>query len=185
MEKNITNRKNNTMKVAITGPESTGKTTLAEELATYYQTIWVEEFARTFLMEKAGIYSDKDVLYIAEQQFKAEQTSIEKASGLLICDTEFINLKIWSIVKYGFCHQYILDLAKHQKYDLILLCQTDIPWEDDPLREHPNMRNELFDMFVQELNYYKHTYHIITGSTSNIRKENAIFQINKLLDKKR
>ncbi len=174
---------NKLIKIAITGPESTGKTTLASELAAHYQTIWVEEFARDYLMKKNGIYKSEDLLYIAEQQYKSEQNSIKEATKLLICDTEFINIKIWSIVKYGFCNDSILNLAKNQDYNLILLCKNDIPWENDLLRENHDKGDELFELFVKELKYYEHNYHIIDGSTINTRKNKAINEIDKVLNK--
>ena len=91
-------------KIAITGPESTGKTWLAENLAARYNTFWVPEFARRFLYGLGRPYNYEDILYIAKKQFIQNEEAFSKASHFLFCDTELIVTKIWCQVKYGQCH---------------------------------------------------------------------------------
>jgi NadR type nicotinamide-nucleotide adenylyltransferase len=152
------------MKFAITGPESTGKSTLTQQLADEFQTLWVPEFARDFLHLRKGKYSENDLLTIAEGQMNSEKAMELQSDRILFCDTEFLVIKIWSLVKYGRCHPRILSMIEEQNYLHYFLCDIDIPWQDDPLREHPHMRKELFDLYVHELNKYQFPYTVISGN---------------------
>ncbi|MTI31738.1 AAA family ATPase [Xanthovirga aplysinae] len=172
--------KSSILRVAITGPESTGKSTLAQDLANYYQTLWVPEFARSYLNQLDRPYREEDLVEIAKGQIRSEEINAKKANKLLICDTELTVLKIWSEYKYGQCHPWIIkELLKHS-YDLYLLTSPDIPWEDDPLREHPEEREKLFDVYLKELKGRKLPISIISG-TPDIRKSTAIRVIDHLL----
>lgn len=150
-------------KVAITGPESTGKSILAEQLANYYQTCWVPEFAREYLDRHGPAYDEKDILLIAKGQLLKEKEAEKQANGYLFCDTEFIVTKIWSEVRYKRCDPWILLMIDQHQYDLYLLCDIGLPWEPDPLREHPQMREKLFDMYHNELISGNLPYAIIRG----------------------
>ncbi len=177
MEKGSTNRTTGIVKIAVTGPESTGKSTLAEQLAGKYKTIWVPEFARDYLTRQNGTYSEYDLLNIATGQLEAEKKSMEIANGLLFCDTELLVIKIWSLVKYGRCHPFILQQIDKQSYAHYLLCDIDIPWTDDPLREHPDFREELFQMYESELISYGFPYTIIQGNS-----EERILKAAQIID---
>lgn len=178
MEKGSSDR-TDIVKIAVTGPESTGKSTLAEQLAFKYQTNWVPEFARDFLTRKKGKYTERDLLTIARGQLEAEQRCMEKANGLLISDTEMIVIKIWSLVKYGRCHSFILSQLERQSYAHYLLCDIDIPWTDDPLREHPGFRKELFEMYVFELNNYRFPFTVIQGNMEE-RFSNSVLLVDSI-----
>lgn len=169
------------MRIAITGPESTGKSWLAEHLAEYYKTLWVKEFAREYLTRINRPYRYSDILEIAKGQYEAEnQAAIKlKGSGLLFCDTEFIVTKIWCLVKYGRCHRYIRSMVKNHRYDLYLLCDIDMPWEFDPLREHPYKRDLLMELYLNELKSNNLPYKVIRG-TGNKRLENAVKAVDEL-----
>ncbi len=162
MEKRIENH-SEIIKIAVTGPESTGKSSLSEQLAQYYNTVWVKEYAREYLEKTKGKYEEEDLLRIAIGQQNAETQLIMQANKMLVSDTEMIVMKIWSQVKYGRCHPELLDMVALQSYDHYLLCNIDLPWEDDPLREHPGARNQLFEMYIKELDYYNFPYTIIKG----------------------
>ncbi|MCK4569489.1 MAG: ATP-binding protein, partial [Bacteroidales bacterium] len=97
-----------TYRIAITGPESTGKSELAEQLAKHFNTVWVPEYSREYLRELSRSYGYDDILSIAKGQFEGEERMATKASGLLFCDTDFIVNKIWCIDKFGKCHPWIL-----------------------------------------------------------------------------
>lgn len=139
------------IKVAVTGPESTGKSMLASQLANHYQTTWVPEFARNYLAEINRPYVETDILQIAKGQVQLEKRLQGSAKHLLFCDTELIVTKVWSEVKYQRCDPWILDRISSQPYQLYLLCDIDLPWEFDPLREHPDRRGDLFQRYLREL----------------------------------
>lgn len=170
-------------RIAITGPESTGKSWLAENLAASYQTIWVREYAREYLAGINRHYEEEDILKIARGQRQLEQESETMAHGFLFSDTEMLVTKIWSEVKYGSCHPWILNEFAHQDYDLYLLCDIDLPWEYDPLREHPDQRQFLFDYYHKELTIHNFPFCIINGSGLQ-RLDNAIKCINHKIDGK-
>jgi NadR type nicotinamide-nucleotide adenylyltransferase len=161
------------MKVAITGPESTGKSMLSEQLAAHYQTAWVPEYAREYLEKLGRPYEERDILFIARGQVSGEERQLPQATRFLFCDTESLVTKIWSEVKYGRCDPWILDAIERHPYDLYLLCDVDLPWEYDPLREHPDQRQYLFDLYYNELKNRKYPFFVVRG-TGPDRLANAV-----------
>ena len=135
---NITSLK----KIVIIGPESTGKSTLCELLAQHYNTQWCPEFAREFLLTHGTDYTYDDLLYIAKGQLAMEDEYINttKGSPLLFIDTEMYVIKVWCEFVFGKCHRWVLDQIIERKYDLYLLCNTDLPWVKDELREYPDLK---------------------------------------------
>lgn len=124
-------------KIVVIGPESTGKSTLSKSLAKTLGTVWVKEFARAYLETLNREYTEEDLLRIAEGQLKEEERLLELANNFLICDTDLHVIKVWSEHKYQRCHRHILEQIAEKRYDLYLLTYIDVPWESDPLREHP------------------------------------------------
>jgi NadR type nicotinamide-nucleotide adenylyltransferase len=167
-------------RIAITGPESTGKSRLAEELAIHYQTAWVAEYARKYLEKIMRPYDYEDILQIAVGQLDNENKTAENANKLLFCDTDFTVTKIWCEFKYNKCHQWINEQFKYHKYDLYLLCNTDLPWEFDPQRENPNERETLFQIYHQLLKDSALPFVIINGTGAE-RTNNAIKYIDNIL----
>lgn len=160
-------------KIAITGPESTGKSMLAEQLAIHYQTVWVPEYAREYLELLVRPYEEKDIYLIARGQLSAESSKLQQAGTFLFCDTELLVTKIWSEVKYGRCHPWILETIENHPYELYLLCDIDLPWQYDPLREHPDDRQYLFDLYYNELKNRKYPFAVVHG-TGTGRLQNAV-----------
>jgi NadR type nicotinamide-nucleotide adenylyltransferase len=162
-------------KVAITGPESSGKTTLAMALAAHFQTTWVPEYARLYLDKNGPGYEEADLLNIAKGQAYWELTYARDArNDLLICDTDLLVLKIWSEVKFSHCHPWIDRQLHTHAYDLHLLCSPDIAWEPDPQREHPEQRQELYLRYLAALVEMKADYTIIQGIDPKDRLLQAI-----------
>ena len=167
-------------KVAITGPESTGKSTLAEKLAHHYKTDFVQEYSRTYLENFEGRYTEDDVVEIAKGQHNLILEEEKKSSKILIADTEIVVCKIW--VEYVFKHsnKIIDEILKQQDFDLYLLCDIDLPWTYDPLRENPNIdeRKELFEIYRNTLEQMKVPFEIVSGD-DEVRVNNAIKVIEK------
>jgi NadR type nicotinamide-nucleotide adenylyltransferase len=165
-------------RVAVTGPESTGKSELAMQLACHYQTLWVPEIAREYLVSLGRNYVFEDIAKIARRQLEMENTTADQAVNLLFCDTDMLVTKIWSLYKFGKCDPWIEEKVKSHRYDLYLLCDIDLPWVEDPLREHPGQRKELFSLYVEELKRLDVSYAIISGTGRN-RVNNAILAVEK------
>jgi NadR type nicotinamide-nucleotide adenylyltransferase len=167
------------IKIAVTGPESTGKTTLAIQLAEHYHAAFVEEAARGYLYSLGRSYDENDLPVIASLQCKAEDRAAA-TSDLIICDTSLLVIKVWSEYKYGYCHPFILEEMNRRTYDLHLLCNIDINWENDSQREHPHAREELFNIYHNELIRQGVNYQIVTG-TGEQRLRNAIAYCNNVI----
>ncbi len=153
-----------TLKIAIVGPESSGKSTLAQQLAAHYQTALVPEYARVYLTKNGPKYTYTDVEQIAKGQLALEKEFVQKMGGPHICDTNLLVIKIWMKEVFGQCPKWIEEKVAENGYDLTLLTSPDIPWEHDELRENPNDRNRLFEIYQAELDDLKHKYTIISGS---------------------
>jgi len=167
------------VKIVVTGAESTGKTTLASDLAKYYHTTFVTEFARDYLVCQGGVYGYRDLLIIAKGQHDAILRAQDLRPNPIIVDTDLLTIKIWSEYKYGKCARWIEEALQKYKPDLYLLCTPDIPWEEDPLRENPYDREELDAIYVKEINNLKVPYIRLSGSRSE-RVQTAIIKIESI-----
>lgn len=137
-------------KIVVIGPESTGKSTLCQQLADYYQTEWCPEFAREFLLQHGKNYTFDDLLKIAHGQLELEDSLITEArNGLFFIDTDMYVMKVWCEVAFEQCHTWILKQIAQRKYDMYLLCNVDLPWQADELREYPDLdfRKKLFTIY--------------------------------------
>ena len=162
-------------KVAITGPESTGKSTLAERLAKHFNVAYIPEYSRTYLENFEGKYTENDVVEIAKAQHNLIIEEEKKNPEILIADTEIIVCKIW--IEYVFKHpnEMTEDLLRRQNFDLYLLCDIDLPWVYDPLRENPNIeeRKELFEIYKNTLTKMNVPFGVVRGSDEE-RVNNAL-----------
>lgn len=137
-------------RIVILGPESTGKSTLCTLLADYYKTVWCPEFAREYLIANGTDYNYNDLLNIAKGQLELEDMMEKQASNnLYFIDTDMYVMKVWCEVVFNNCHPWILKQIASRQYDLYLLCDVDLPWVQDGLREYPDleMRKRLFKMY--------------------------------------
>ena len=162
-----------TRKIAVLGPESTGKTWLCGKLADHYFTSYCEEYARIYFQNKKYDYSISDIDKIALCQFGIEKKQLKENKPLIFCDTDFITLKIWSEVVFEKTTDTIENLIKNNIYDLYLLCDIDVPWKEDPLRKNKHNRQYIFNLFVKELERNDLQYKIVSGLQDN-RLRNAI-----------
>ena len=173
------------VKVALFGPESTGKTTLAIQLAEHFKTAWVPEFARDYLQQKwdktAQICDVNDMLPIAYGQTKLENETLSTANKFLFCDTNLLVTKVFSEVYYNFCDPLLDKAARKHDYDLFFLTDIDVPWEKDDLRDKPQERESVFAVFKQTLIDDNKPFITLSGD-KNLRLKKAI-QIVSDLDK--
>lgn len=141
------------MTILVTGPESSGKTTLARNLARALDGVYVAEVARDYLTECNGDYNEADLPAIWAKQKEAEDAARASSASFVVCDTGPEVIRIWAEVKYGRCPVEVLLAAEQRAYDLVLLCRPDLPWVPDPLRETPDRlaRLALFDRYREVL----------------------------------
>ncbi len=188
MEKKLKQEPSNIVKIVLFGPESTGKTTLSKQLARHYNTVWVPEYAREYLQNKWNnkrkTCENSDLLPIAIGQMKLENELAKKADSVLICDTDLLETKIYSEEYYGgFVNPELEKAALNNKYDLYLLTYIDTPWEEDDLRDKPNLRLEMFLAFENALKKYNRPYVLLQGSKKT-RFKIAVNEIDKIVNSK-
>ena len=189
MEKKYKQQSANVVKVVLFGPESTGKTTLSNQLANYYNTLWVPEYAREYLQDiwdKQGKICEKnDILPIANGQILLENTMSQKANKILICDTDLLETKVYSEQYFsGYVDPKLEEAALSNTYDLYLLTYIDTPWEADDLRDRPEQRQEMFDAFENALKKYNRPYILLKGDPET-RLKKAITALDKLIRSKK
>ncbi|KIO53650.1 DUF4301 family protein [Flavobacterium hibernum] len=179
MEKNLRQQKTAIIKIALFGPESTGKTTLAKQLAEYYETEWIPEFARDYLQEKweenQHICVADDMLPIAYGQVALENQKLAVAKKYLFCDTNLMVTKVFSEMYYGFCDPLLNEAALEHEYDLFFLTDIDVPWEKDDIRDTPDGRETVFSVFKQTLIDTNKPFITLSGNKeSRLAKATAI-----------
>ena len=183
MEKKLTQKPINLIKVVLFGPESTGKTTLSTQLARHYNTVWAPEFARGYLQDKWNnerkTCEKKDLIPIAKGQMKLENKLAKKADKVLICDTDLLETKVYSEEYYGgFVDPKLDKAAIKNKYDIYFLTYIDTPWEADDLRDKPEERLEMFKAFENTLKKYNRPYVLLKGD-----KETRLKKATEIIDK--
>jgi NadR type nicotinamide-nucleotide adenylyltransferase len=162
------------MNIAIIGPESTGKTTLCMDLAKHYSTQWIPEYAREYVEKLKKPYTFTDVEKIAKYQLTQLKTIYINENQFVFFDTDLIITKIWFDVVYHKCPEWIETEIQKKHIQYYLLCNTEIPWEPDPVRENSGeMREKLFEKYKNELDKWQLPYEIVSG-TGDIRLNNAI-----------
>lgn len=169
-------------RVVIIGPESTGKSTLTRQLAAYFNTSFADEYARIYLEELDRAYVETDLPLMAAGQIDLEEKAVAVArNGLTFFDTDLYVIKVWSENKYGRCDAGVLAQIEARQYDLYLLTDIDMPWEDDPLREHgtPEMRRYFFNIYLDLVQRSRVPFAIISGNEAQ-RLERAVAVVSML-----
>lgn len=155
-----------------TGPESSGKTTLARDLSLQLDAPLVTEASRDYLnalyARRPGVaYRPYDLLQIARLQVQREQAALAQEPASLVCDTDLLVIMVWSDVKYGGCDPALVELfntSLRQAPRHYLLCDHRIPWEPDPLREHPHARAALYQRYLDKLQQLDLAVTAVTGT---------------------
>ena len=169
------------VKIAIVGPESSGKSSLARVLAGHFGADLVEEFSREYLNDLGRNYEEGDLVDIVRGQIASEEEVLKTNPGMIICDTIPLDVRVWSLFKYGRCSEALEEAIGTRKYGLQLLMKPDLPWVADPLRENPGNREALFDLFLRELQKTGSPFEIIDGQGPQ-RTEKAIAAIEFLVN---
>lgn len=181
-------------KIVIIGPESTGKSTLCKQLAQYYETTWCPEFAREYLLTNGTDYEYDDLLTIAKGQLALEdeytaslehhaETFLENGGHLpLFIDTDMYVMKVWCEFAFNKCHRFVLDQIVERGYDLYLLCNTDLPWVKEELREYPDLhtRKKLYNIY-QDLMINQPTPWVDISGNYEQRLQKAIAAVDEVL----
>ncbi len=174
--------KENLIKIAIVGPESTGKSTLAAQLADAFNTVYLSEYARSFFDEhNINYYTLKDLETIYRQQLLEESFLLKNAEGILFSDTALISGRVWATEVFQELPPVLSDesLSKHSQH-FYVLCDTDLPWVEDPQRKNPHNRKHLFERHVEELKRIGAEYAVITGLNEE-RFDNALKAVQAFL----
>ena len=165
------------MRIVLIGPESTGKSTLCRFLAERFGGVGIDEYARTYTEQLGREYTKEDVETIARRQI--EQLSAEYDSPYVFFDTDLVITKVWLDVKYGSCPLWVKEAVERYKPDAYLVCMPDIAFVDDPVRENGDKRDELLNIYLQEIKSLDVPYHLITGDGDR-RKANAINAVKSI-----
>ena len=154
------------LRISLTGPEATGKSTLAAQLAAHYGTRFVPEYAREYLAKNGPRYTLPDLEAIAQGQLAAEDAAAAvQAAGLLFCDTDLLVIKVWAENAFATCPAWVLAELARPRYALTLLLAPDLPWQPDPLREHPDptQRQYFYQLYRAELQARRWLFAEISG----------------------
>jgi NadR type nicotinamide-nucleotide adenylyltransferase len=172
-------------RVVVTGSECTGKTTLAGDLARQFGTVCVAEYAREYLDRKVATtglpLDERDVEPIARGQIAAEDRGAATATGLLVLDTDLVSTTVYARHYYGACPAWIDQAARDRRGDLYLLCDIDVPWVADSVRDRPHHREHMHALFVEALDTLGAPYVLIRGSWA-ARLTTAVAAVSEVLD---
>ena len=169
--------------IIVTGPESTGKTQLAQQLALHLNCNWIPELSREYIENLNRSYTYNDVEIIAQKQIAQIKTISENNSKLTIIDTGLIITKVWFDVVYRKYPDWLTRAITEMPKALHLLCDTDLPWKPDKVRENGGeMRKKLTEIYKAEFETYDFPYKIISG-TGNSRLANSLLAIEEYYTK--
>jgi NadR type nicotinamide-nucleotide adenylyltransferase len=167
-------------KIAIVGPESTGKSTMSIALSKHYGVPWVPEYARYYCAALKQECNLQDEINMFHGQVALEESILATAeTDFIICDTTFLTVKIWSDEFFGKTPQIVIDALTERPYDFYLLLDIDLPWQEDPLRDFPHMREHFMEIWHKELKALNANYVVVNGIEN--RLQNAVHTIDDFL----
>ncbi len=170
-------------RIVISGPESTGKTSLVQDLSRHFNGLYINEYARKYISELKRPYIYEDVEHIAEVQVKLEKEMLGKTGQYLFYDTWLVITKVWFNIAFGRYPGWIDEYLENADIDLFLLCYPDLPWVADQVRENPGeMRMKLFHMYRKEAENFGFPVVVIKGS-NQLRCQSAIRAVNDFISK--
>lgn len=141
--------------IAVIGGESTGKTTLAEAVAKSLHGVFVPEFARQYAIHVNRPLSSADVDLIARGEIEVLTRAMDSSSSKsLVCDTDLVSTAVYAEHYYGNCPRWIHDEVRARRADLYLLCEPDLAWVPDGIRDLPLERwsiHEEFQAYLAQL----------------------------------
>lgn len=161
------------LKIAVIGPESTGKTELCKALASHYRCKWEPELAREFVENLDREYTFDDVVEIARLQIEQEKKHEQADDELVFFDTDLIITKVWLDYKYGTVPVFVQERLESRFIDFYLLTEPDLPWVYDPVREHGDDREFFFNWYENEVKLLGTPYAKVNG-VGDARVQNAI-----------
>lgn len=163
------------IKIAVVGPESTGKSTMAMHLAEHYETVCIPEYSRYYCENINREYTLQDEVNMFYGQVALEDALRPLAkNSIIFCDTTILTVKIWCDRLFGKTPDEVVDEIKSRKYDFYLLMDIDLPWEDDPLRDFPNEREHFMEVWKNELQSLDSQYVIISGQDDERLKKGVV-----------
>ena len=175
------NRQKTMKKIVVLGPESTGKTDLCRALSRHFDRPWIPEYARDYISKLTQPYTYEDVETIAHHQIVEQKEVLKspKKSDFLFLDTDLIITKVWFLHVFGRCPDWLQSELEKLEITLYLLCKPDIPWEFDPVRENPEIRDFLYDWYKREIETLGRPFFEISGLGEK-RLQNAIAALQNL-----
>lgn len=172
---------NNDIKVvAVIGAESTGKTSLCTELAAHFNDVWMPEYARQYVEKLDRPYTWNDVVHIASMQVKTEKEYLKKAQCVLFLDTDLVITKVWFEHVWKKCPDWVDRRIASAQRTIYLLCDNDLPWEYDPVRENPGIRDYLSEQYKSIIIKNNFPYFVVRGSEKK-RTRHAIDKLKEIL----
>lgn len=166
-------------RIVLTGPESSGKTTLTRALGNRFQVPCALEYARHYL-EKHGPGYDYEIVHeIARGHLMYQKQQVAESADLAFFDTDLLNFLVWCEVVFGRCEPWLREAAADEREHVYLICQPDLPWHYDPLREAAEGREDLFDRHLAAVRSTGRSYRIISG-TGIQRWERAVAAVREL-----
>jgi len=175
---------NQIKKIVVIGPESTGKSMLCTQLAEFFKTDWVKEYAREYLISNGKEYTINDLDEIVKGQIRNEENAInqlDKSNNILFIDTDMYVMKVWSEYVFNACNNSILNEIVKRKYDLYLLCEPDLPWVADELRTYPDYKTrELLYHYYKEAMTHQQVPWININGDYEQRLQKSIKAVNGL-----
>lgn len=164
-------------RIVVTGSESTGKTSLAEALASHYGVPWVPEFARDYALRIRQPLLADDVAPIAAGQAAREDEAMRHANGMLVLDTDLISTVVYAMHYYGAADPWIVKSARERLADLYLVCDIDLPWVADPVRDAQHHRSPIHRAFIRHLSAAGAVYRLVRGPDAAARLQSAIAHV--------